>query len=217
MTKEIFNNFHENQAILFISLIENGNKYKKFLFEKVPNLNDIFDLTSINRNLLFLKTEGDIVIGNNENFHKHLNSYKGMLPFLKFSLKGLKGGKGGFGANLRRQGAKHSSEKEITNFDSCKDLSGRRIGLLKDAKKVVENFKKVEKLKDKKKEKLLKLKESLRKEQEGGSGSSKALKEYQAVKKEVVSGIKEAVLIATKKNGNNNVKNDDTPLYSDSE
>jgi hypothetical protein len=46
----------------------------------------------------------------------------------------LRGGKGGFGANLRSQGGRMSASKS-TNFDSCKDLNGRRLGTLKEAQK----------------------------------------------------------------------------------
>ncbi|KAJ1675597.1 hypothetical protein EV182_000961 [Spiromyces aspiralis] len=47
------------------------------------------------------------------------------------------GGKGGFGSMLRSQGGKMSSKK-ITNFDSCRDLSGRRLKTAKAAQGVEE-------------------------------------------------------------------------------
>lgn len=46
----------------------------------------------------------------------------------------VRGGKGGFGANLRSQGGRMSASKS-TNFDSCKDLNGRRLGTIKEAQK----------------------------------------------------------------------------------
>jgi hypothetical protein len=46
----------------------------------------------------------------------------------------LLGGKGGFGSMLRAQGGRMSSKKS-TNFDACRDLSGRRLKTVKDAKK----------------------------------------------------------------------------------
>lgn len=46
----------------------------------------------------------------------------------------LRGGKGGFGANLRAAGGRMNASKS-TNFDSCRDLSGRRLGTLKEAQK----------------------------------------------------------------------------------
>ncbi|GMK53782.1 hypothetical protein CspeluHIS016_0103680 [Cutaneotrichosporon spelunceum] len=54
----------------------------------------------------------------------------------------LRGGKGGFGANLRSQGGRMSASKS-TNFDSCKDLNGRRLGTIKEAQKqadLIENW-----------------------------------------------------------------------------
>ncbi|KLT44521.1 hypothetical protein CC85DRAFT_283458 [Cutaneotrichosporon oleaginosum] len=49
----------------------------------------------------------------------------------------LRGGKGGFGANLRSQGGRMSASKS-TNYDSCKDLNGRRLGTIKEAQKQAE-------------------------------------------------------------------------------
>lgn len=46
---------------------------------------------------------------------------------------GLPGGKGGFGSMLRSQGAKMKA-KSTTNFGSCRDLSGRRLKAIDDAK-----------------------------------------------------------------------------------
>ncbi|KAG0304357.1 hypothetical protein BGZ98_005613 [Dissophora globulifera] len=49
----------------------------------------------------------------------------------------LGGGKGGFGSMLRAQGGRMSSQKS-TNTDACRDLSGRRIKTVNDAKKMAE-------------------------------------------------------------------------------
>ncbi|CDZ96584.1 Uncharacterized conserved protein [Phaffia rhodozyma] len=49
----------------------------------------------------------------------------------------LRGGKGGFGAMLRATGGKMSSKK-ASNNDSCRDLSGRRLSTIKEAKKMAE-------------------------------------------------------------------------------
>jgi hypothetical protein len=46
----------------------------------------------------------------------------------------LEGGKGGFGSMLRAQGGRMSSQKS-TNIDSCRDKQGRRIGVVKEAKR----------------------------------------------------------------------------------
>ena len=46
----------------------------------------------------------------------------------------LRGGKGGFGSQLRAAGGRMSSQK-TSNNDSCRDLSGRRLSTIKEAKK----------------------------------------------------------------------------------
>ncbi|KAG0246692.1 telomere stability and silencing-domain-containing protein [Mortierella sp. GBAus27b] len=53
----------------------------------------------------------------------------------------LNGGKGGFGSMLRAQGGRMSSQKS-TNTDACRDLSGRRIKTVNDAKKMAEYIQK---------------------------------------------------------------------------
>jgi hypothetical protein len=52
---------------------------------------------------------------------------------------GLQGGKGGFGSLLRGQAA---TKRKITNFDSSRDLQGRRIKNVNNAKKLAEWLKK---------------------------------------------------------------------------
>lgn len=46
------------------------------------------------------------------------------------------GGKGGFGSMLRAQGGRMNAQKS-TNFDACRDLQGRRVKDVNDAKKYV--------------------------------------------------------------------------------
>ena len=46
----------------------------------------------------------------------------------------LLGGKGGFGSQLRAAGGRMSSQK-TSNNDSCRDLSGRKLSTIKEAKK----------------------------------------------------------------------------------
>ena len=48
----------------------------------------------------------------------------------------MRGGKGGFGSQLRAAGGRMSSQK-TNNSDSCRDLSGRRLSTIKEAKKCV--------------------------------------------------------------------------------
>ncbi|CAA7266900.1 unnamed protein product [Cyclocybe aegerita] len=47
------------------------------------------------------------------------------------------GGKGGFGSQLRAAGGRMSSQK-TSNNDSCRDLSGRRLSTIKEAKRLAE-------------------------------------------------------------------------------
>ncbi|KAI9366045.1 telomere stability and silencing-domain-containing protein [Zopfochytrium polystomum] len=77
----------------------------------------------------------------------------------------LRGGKGGFGSMLRAQGGKMSSQK-TTNFEACRDLSGRRLKTVNDAKKLAEYMAKEPERKRKQRENAEeKIKEGL-KEQE---------------------------------------------------
>ncbi|KAI8086831.1 Sde2 N-terminal domain-containing protein [Gilbertella persicaria] len=46
----------------------------------------------------------------------------------------LVGGKGGFGSMLRAQGGRMNAQK-TTNFEACRDLQGRRIRTVNEAKK----------------------------------------------------------------------------------
>ena len=48
-----------------------------------------------------------------------------------------RGGKGGFGSQLRAQAGRMASQKS-TNFEACRDLSGRRLKTVNDAKKLAE-------------------------------------------------------------------------------
>ena len=48
----------------------------------------------------------------------------------------LLGGKGGFGSQLRAAGGRMSSQK-TNNNDSCRDLTGRKLSTIKEAKKYV--------------------------------------------------------------------------------
>ncbi|TFK98630.1 telomere stability and silencing-domain-containing protein [Pterulicium gracile] len=49
----------------------------------------------------------------------------------------LRGGKGGFGSQLRAAGGRMSSQK-TSNNDSCRDLSGRRLSTIKEANKLAD-------------------------------------------------------------------------------
>ncbi|KAJ3077255.1 hypothetical protein HK102_005273 [Quaeritorhiza haematococci] len=65
----------------------------------------------------------------------------GSFPPVFNMLVRLRGGKGGFGSMLRAQGGKMASQK-TTNFEACRDLSGRRLKTVNDAKKLADYLEK---------------------------------------------------------------------------
>ncbi|KAG0348744.1 hypothetical protein BG004_004320 [Podila humilis] len=66
----------------------------------------------------------------------------------------MAGGKGGFGSMLRAQGGRMSSQKGPSNTDACRDLSGRRIKTVKDAKNMADYLSKEPEREKEKKESL---------------------------------------------------------------
>ncbi|KAG0302672.1 hypothetical protein BGZ97_002225 [Linnemannia gamsii] len=58
------------------------------------------------------------------------------LKYFSLSMR-MAGGKGGFGSMLRAQGGRMNSQK-TTNTEACRDLSGRRIKTVNEAKKMAE-------------------------------------------------------------------------------
>jgi hypothetical protein len=67
--------------------------------------------------------------------HVNDSSCSGNLITLRLTPRVL-GGKGGFGSQLRAAGGRMSSQK-TSNNDSCRDLNGRRLSTIKEAKKYV--------------------------------------------------------------------------------
>lgn len=65
--------------------------------------------------------------------HSNDESYTSNLVTLRLAPR-LVGGKGGFGSQLRAAGGRMSSQK-TSNNDSCRDLNGRRLSTIKEAKK----------------------------------------------------------------------------------
>ena len=82
------------------------------------------------QNLIF----GTKSIHNEEQFKQILKETANSSPiFLKLHLKGgLQGGKGGFGALLRGSGGKPGVKRGTSNYDNCRDLSGKRIRTVKN-------------------------------------------------------------------------------------
>nr|GAT53262.1 predicted protein [Mycena chlorophos] len=123
----------------------------------------------------------------------------------------LLGGKGGFGSQLRAAGGRMSSQK-TSNNDSCRDLSGRRLNTIKEAKRLVEYLEaEPERLKAKAEAEKAKLEALERKlgidpktksSESGSSGDPPVLAgkkhrfddtEYLEQSKDLVDGVKNAV------------------------
>lgn len=66
----------------------------------------------------------------------------------------LLGGKGGFGSQLRAQGNKMSSKKRAGGYEACRDLSGRRIRTINQAKLIDEYLRKKPELEAKRDEEI---------------------------------------------------------------
>ncbi|KAI8823058.1 telomere stability and silencing-domain-containing protein [Fimicolochytrium jonesii] len=78
----------------------------------------------------------------------------GRFPLVFNLLVRVPGGKGGFGSMLRAQGGKMASQK-TTNFEACRDLSGRRLKTMNDAKKLADYLEKEPERKRKRQEELI--------------------------------------------------------------
>ncbi|PCH42662.1 hypothetical protein WOLCODRAFT_138010 [Wolfiporia cocos MD-104 SS10] len=119
----------------------------------------------------------------------------------------LRGGKGGFGSQLRAAGGRMSSQK-TSNNDSCRDLNGRRLSTIKEAKRLAEYIES-EPLRKKAQQEAQKAKlEALEKKlgmTPGGSSDPDPLAgkkhrlddtEYLEQSREIVDNVKNAVSVA---------------------
>ncbi|KAF9180333.1 hypothetical protein BGZ51_006055 [Haplosporangium sp. Z 767] len=116
------------------------------------------------------------------------------LKYFTLSLR-MNGGKGGFGSMLRAQGGRMSSQK-TTNTDACRDLSGRRIKTVNDAKKKAPEREKAkrENLKRKIEEKLELAERPTRKHRfEDSKFFDEAEEQVEEVKSAVAAAIKESM------------------------
>jgi ElaB/YqjD/DUF883 family membrane-anchored ribosome-binding protein len=128
----------EINSSFFIPLTSSSNKFsvnsiEEIISEKLTCPTELFYLSS------YSIVEDEIYFENE-------------LQTIQVNFRG-KGGKGGFGSMLRSQGGKMNSQ-QTTNFDSCRDLSGRRLKTIKDAKKLVEYQEQQAELEKEKKEKI---------------------------------------------------------------
>ncbi|KAG9294278.1 hypothetical protein G9A89_021637 [Geosiphon pyriformis] len=117
--------------------------------------------------------------------------------FLTLNLKlGILGGKGGFGSMLRAQGGKMASQK-TTNFEACRDLNGRRLRTINEAKKLADYLEKEPERQRAKEEKIQKkIKEGMREPptKKHRFDDTKFLEES----REIIDDVKSAVAIALK-------------------
>ncbi|KAI9597638.1 telomere stability and silencing-domain-containing protein [Syncephalis fuscata] len=81
------------------------------------------------------------------------NSHERII-YLSLSMR-MGGGKGGFGSELRKMGARLAARK-ATNFDSCRDLNGRRLKTVKRAKALANYMEGEEDRQQQKKDKIKK-------------------------------------------------------------
>ncbi|KND00114.1 uncharacterized protein SPPG_04456 [Spizellomyces punctatus DAOM BR117] len=102
-----------------------------------------------------LTTEGGRSLDNNDILFPTENTSRDVFPPVFNLLLRLPGGKGGFGSMLRAQGGKMASQK-TTNFEACRDLSGRRLKTVNDAKKLADYLEKEPERKRKRQEELMK-------------------------------------------------------------
>jgi hypothetical protein len=132
--------------------ITGGNKTKNFYFEEETiNINEIYQQYSQKENI----STSDFYFVNNGKI-QNSDSIIHLQPENHFQIHfKINGGKGGFGASLKKQGRK----KTTTNFSSCRDLNGRRVrDIVKEqeslkekelSKEEVEKLKKKEEYKNK--------------------------------------------------------------------
>lgn len=94
--------------------------------DATTTLSDLWDLTESRRREG--SEEGEDCSDEDEDVH----GVSDRLISLRLAPR-LLGGKGGFGSQLRAAGGRMSSQK-TSNNDSCRDLNGRRLSTLKEAK-----------------------------------------------------------------------------------
>ncbi|RKP18470.1 hypothetical protein ROZALSC1DRAFT_29854 [Rozella allomycis CSF55] len=99
-----------------------------------------------------LKTSLGLYLNESFHFKEYFNV---SIPTCISVMPSLLGGKGGFGNRLRSQGAKMSMIK-TTNFEACRDLSGRRLKTIHDAERLARHILEEPERKQKEKEKLKK-------------------------------------------------------------
>ena len=99
------------------------------LVDRYPGLPSSFE----DSNLVFTRHNGGVPAPEATIESLHSEDGESQLVTLRLTPLVL-GGKGGFGSQLRAAGGRMSSQK-TSNNDSCRDLNGRRLSTIKEAKK----------------------------------------------------------------------------------
>ncbi|KAL7753854.1 hypothetical protein RI367_000786 [Sorochytrium milnesiophthora] len=106
----------------------------------------------------------------------------------------LNGGKGGFGSMLRAQGGRMSSRRP-TNTDACRDLSGRRLKSINEAKKLADKLEKLKEAEGLREERIKrKIEDGMKDNTSSQSGKRVKLDDADFFKKKdaIVDSVKEA-------------------------
>ena len=146
-------------------------------------------LVKIFEKIHYIQNESDISAFLEMKFKSTKNYYINYLSsnFVEIRFKSL-GGKGGFGRALKQEGERRS--RKLPHFkDSCRTLSGKRIGTLKAKKRVQQIKKLIKEREDKAKEKL----ENKRK-----SNIDKETKLLEEREKEATKNVQESIQYAIK-------------------
>lgn len=114
--------------ILFRNIIQN-QPTAVFSFNEEQNfkIDTLFTKFNLNKDIIYLVVNGRSLLGQEE-----LKDFNGMIIETRLRLKG---GKGGFGSQLKTHQA---VKKQTKNFDACRDLQGRRLRIINQEKQINE-------------------------------------------------------------------------------
>jgi len=110
----------------------------------------------------------------------------------------LVGGKGGFGALLRGAGAK-AGAKKTTNYDDCRDLTGRRIRHVKNEKKLSEWYSTEKEREQAEAERRRILKEEEAAKNEHKFDSTQYIKSLKEIESSIEQSVEEGIKASKKK------------------
>ncbi|KAF9551957.1 hypothetical protein EC957_000102 [Mortierella hygrophila] len=126
-----------------VSIFGSNSVAISFPEDSTPRLQDLkqqlCDLYQIPIDEQRIQTAGGLPLGpssEQEDVDQVLLFEDAELKYFTLSMR-MAGGKGGFGSMLRAQGGRMNSQK-TTNTEACRDLSGRRIKTVNEAKKMAE-------------------------------------------------------------------------------